>query len=83
MLIMGLGEYVNPSYVIIATAYVMIMGSFVPLPGGSGGLEFGFVQFFGGFTLGAKLSSIMLVWRLLTYYLGIIVGAISLNQKEE
>ncbi len=83
MLIMGLDECVNPAYVVIATAYVMIMGSFVPLPGGSGGLEFGFVQFFGGFALGAKLSSIMLVWRLLTYYLGMIVGAISLNKKEE
>ena len=82
-LIMGLGEYANPFIVVAATAYVMIMGSFVPLPGGSGGLEYGFIEFFGVFALGAKLSSIMLVWRLLTYYLGIIVGAISLNKKEE
>jgi len=82
-LIMGLGLEMNPFIVITATAYVMIMGSFVPLPGGSGGLEFGFVKFFGIYILGAKLSSIMIVWRFITYYLGLIVGAISLNKKED
>lgn len=82
-LIMGLGEYLNPLVVIVASAYVMLMGSFVPLPGGTGGLEYGFVRFFGFFIIGAKLSSIMITWRLLTYYLGLIVGAISLNKKED
>ncbi len=82
-LIMGLNLDINPLLVIVATAYVMIMGSFVPLPGGSGGLEYGFVNFFGTFIIGAKLSSIMIAWRFLTYYLGLIVGAISLNKKEE
>lgn len=82
-LIMGLGLEINPFIAIVATAYVMIMGSFVPLPGGSGGLEYGFVRFFGVYVVGAKLSSIMIVWRLLTYYLGLIVGAISLSKKEE
>lgn len=82
-LIIGLGLDINPLLVIVATAYVMIMGSFVPLPGGSGGIEYGFVKFFGVFIVGAQLSSIMLMWRLLTYYLGIIIGGISLNLKEE
>ena len=81
-LIMGLGETINPSIAIITSAYVMLIGSFVPLPGGSGGLEYGFVEFFGFFITGAKLSSIMLVWRLLTYYLGLIIGAISLSKEE-
>ena len=82
-LIMGLGLEMNPFIVIVATAYVMIMGSFVPLPGGSGGLEYGFVRFFGVYIVGAKLSSIMIVWRFITYYLGLIVGAISLSKKED
>ena len=82
-LIMGLGLYINPIIVIVATAYVMIMGSFVPLPGGSGGLEYGFVRFFGVYIVGAKLSSIMIMWRFITYYLGLIVGAISLGKKED
>ncbi len=82
-LIIGLGETINPLIAIITSAYVMLIGSFVPIPGGSGGLEYGFVKFFGVFIAGAKLSSIMLVWRILTYYLGMIVGAIFLNVKEE
>lgn len=82
-LIMGLGETINPFIAIITSAYVMLIGSFVPIPGGSGGVEFGFVQFFGVFIVGAKLSSIMLVWRIITYYLGMIVGAISMNTHKE
>lgn len=82
-LIMGLGLEINPFIAIVATAYVMIMGSFIPLPGGSGGLEFGFVRFFGVYIAGAKLSSIMIAWRFITYYLGLIVGAISLGKKED
>ena len=31
----------------------------------------------------AKLSSIMIVWRLITYYLGLIVGAVSIGLGEE
>lgn len=82
-LIMGLGEQINPFIAIVTSAYVMLIGSFVPIPGGSGGLEFGFVRFFGFFISGAKLSSIMIVWRLITYYLGLIIGAISVGINEE
>lgn len=82
-LITGLGETINPFVAIMTSAYVMLIGSFVPIPGGSGGLEFGFVRFFGFFITGAKLSSIMIVWRLITYYLGLVVGAISVSINEE
>lgn len=66
---------------IVSSAYVMLIGSFVPIPGGTGGLEYGFTQFYGNFISGAKLSAIMLIWRFITYYFGMIVGAISLNIK--
>lgn len=82
-LIIGLGETIDPFVAVMTSAYVMLIGSFVPIPGGSGGLEFGFVSFFGFFIVGAKLSSIMIVWRLLTYYFGLFVGAISLSLGEE
>lgn len=82
-LIVGLGESINPFVCVMTSAYVMLIGSFVPIPGGSGGLEFGFVRFFGFFIVGAKLSSIMITWRLITYYLGLIFGAISLSVSEE
>lgn len=82
-LIKGLNLDINPFIAIISSAYVMLIGSFVPIPGGSGGLEYGFVEFFGTFITGAKLSSIMIAWRFITYYLGLIIGAIAINTKEE
>ena len=66
---------------IVTSAYVMLIGSFVPIPGGSGGLEFGFISFYGNFVGGAKLKTIMLLWRFVTYYFGLIVGSIALNIK--
>lgn len=63
----------------VSTAYVMTIGSFVPIPGGTGGIEYGFMFFFGHLIEGSVLNAIMLVWRFITYYLGIIGGAIFLS----
>lgn len=80
-LIMGLGEYLNPALVIVCSSYVMLIGSFVPLPGGAGGLEFSFMAFYGNFISPDKLASIMIAWRIITYYLGIFVGALAVNKE--
>lgn len=81
MVLYGTGDYnsFNALECIIAVAYVMLMGSFVPLPGGTGGLEYGFTQFFGNFISSSQLMAIMLVWRFITYYLGLFIGAIAFN----
>ena len=73
--------YVNPLVVIVTSAYVMLIGAFVPIPGGTGGLEYGFVAFFSNFIIGSGLNAIMLVWRFITYYFGMILGAILLSTK--
>ena len=62
-----------------SSAYVMIVGSFVPIPGASGGIEYGFTQFFGNFLPKTKVNTVLLVWRFITYYLGMIIGAILFN----
>ncbi len=80
-LIMGLGEVINPLIVIVCSSYVMLIGSFVPLPGGAGGLEFSFMAFYGNFIGPEKLASILVAWRIITYYLGIIVGAFTINRR--
>lgn len=68
---------------ITASAYVMLIGSFVPLPGGTGGIEYGFIKFFGVFIISdSKLRALMLLWRFITFYMGIILGGIALNIKE-
>lgn len=64
---------------VIATSYVMIIGAFVPLPGGTGGLEYSFLVFFGNFIGGSKLTTLMILWRFCTYYFGMIIGGILLN----
>ena len=64
---------------ISASAYVFIMGAFVPIPGGSGGIEFGYLEFFKYFIPNSLLSTSLLLWRFITYYLGILIGGIALN----
>ncbi len=64
---------------IVTTSYVMIIGAFVPLPGGTGGLEYSFLTFFGNFISGSKLTTLMLMWRFCTYYFGVLAGAFVLN----
>lgn len=79
------GDYTSfgPFECIIASAYVLLMGSFIPLPGGTGGLEYGFIAFFGNFLSGSKLTALMLLWRFVTYYFVMIVGAIVLNIRKK
>lgn len=69
-------QSLDPIKAIVASAYVLIIGSFVPIPGASGGIEYGFLAFFGNFMSGSVLPSMLLMWRFITYYLGMIIGAI-------
>ena len=50
--------------------------SMVPIPGASGGAELVFRMLFDNFFIadGAQLSAIILLWRAITYYLGLILG---------
>ncbi len=65
-----------------ASAYVLLIGAFVPIPGASGGIEYGFLAFFGNFLSSSKASAVLLVWRFITYYLPMIIGAITFNIDE-
>jgi len=64
---------------VIASAYVMLITSVVPLPGGSGGAELGFLIFFAAFVSGPHATAIMILWRIITYYLGMAIGLMTLN----
>lgn len=79
----GMGDFKSVSLIngFVASAYVMLIGSFVPIPGGTGGIEYGFAQFFGYFVKGPVLSAALIVWRFVTYYFGLIVGSILVNVK--
>ena len=81
----SIGDYnsFGPIECVIASAYVLLMGSFIPLPGGTGGLEYGFISFFSNFLKGGKLTALMLLWRFVTYYFVMIIGAIILNVRKK
>lgn len=82
-IIKGVGLDVSIVNVIVTSAYVMLIGAFVPIPGGTGGLEYGFISFYGNFIAGPKLNAIMLIWRFITYYFGMILGAIILGLRKK
>ena len=77
-IIYGLGDLksLNILNTIVASAYIYIIGSFIPIPGASGGIEYGFIKFFGNFLKPVVLNTVLLVWRSITYYIPVIIGAI-------
>lgn len=80
----SMGNYtsLNILNTLTASAYVLLMGAFVPIPGASGGIEYGFVCFFGNFLSSSLTSAVLLIWRFITYYFGMIVGMILFNIDE-
>lgn len=81
----GINIDISLTDAIVATAYTMIIGSFIPIPGGTGGVEYGFIFFYNYLIKGSIVNALMLVWRFISYYLGMIFGsiALSLYRKKE
>ena len=79
---MGAAQDLSIMNALVSSAYVYLIGGFVPIPGASGGIEYGYTQFYGNFIHGSSISASVLVWRALTYYFGVIVGAILFNVRE-
>ena len=75
----GCADNLDVINVFTASSYVYVMGCYVPIPGASGGMEAGFMGFFGNFVEGPALNVFVLVWRGITYYLPMIAGAIAFN----
>ena len=65
--------------VLSCSAFVMLVGNFVPIPGGSGGIEYSFIILFGSFLPDKLINSTLIIWRFMTYYLGVLVGGVALS----
>lgn len=80
-LLYGMGDYTSllGHESIFTSAYIFLVASFIPIPGSTGGLEFAFIAFFSNFISGSVVGSVMLLWRFVTYYLGVLIGAIVFN----
>jgi len=61
---------------IVFTIITITMASFIPIPGSSGGIEYGFISLFSMLVLNTNASAVMLIWRFITYYALVVVGGI-------
>lgn len=79
------GNYTNFNAIqsIYIVSCIIMAADLVPTPGQLGGIEYGFSTLFGGFTTAPVLAAIVIVWRFLSYYLALIIGAIALNVKKK
>ncbi len=69
--------------IIAAAAFVIMITSFVPVPGASGGAEISFYYFFSLFFLKEQLLIAIFIWRFISYYSALIIGGliIFINRK--
>lgn len=67
---------------IVASSYVYFSGSYVPIPGASGGMEFVFLSFFGNFIEENPLAVTLVIWRFITYFFPTILGGIIYNVRK-
>lgn len=80
--IKAVGADVSFTESIIMSSYLYMITSFFPVPGASGGSEAFFVIMFKklitipGLNLDSIITSIMLIWRFATFYIGLLIGAL-------
>lgn len=65
-------KYVNT---VALASFVAMVNAFLPMPGSSGGTEATFVLMFSTIFSKVHATSIMLLWRLMTFYQVLVVGA--------
>ncbi|MCI6376537.1 MAG: flippase-like domain-containing protein [Clostridiales bacterium] len=70
------GESGTPwQYLLTISFLLFLSASYTPLPGASGAQEGGFLIFYRGLFTTGTIGLALLVWRFMTYYLFLIVGA--------
>ncbi|MFQ6792121.1 lysylphosphatidylglycerol synthase transmembrane domain-containing protein [Thomasclavelia sp.] len=64
-------------------SFVYMITAFVPIPGASGGSEGVYYMLFSPILSAVGTSTTLLIWRFVTYYLGLIIGAIVFATNRE
>lgn len=67
---------------IMISIYIFFVGSYIPIPGGSGGMEYAFVGYFTFYITSSYLTLALILWRFVNYYLPMIVGGIIFNFRK-
>lgn len=84
-ILLALG-YKDVNYILITSLHILIVMviSLFPIPGGAGGAEVSFQSLFSTFiNEPSTLVLAMVIWRFLTYYLGMFAGIIAFNIKAD
>ena len=79
IIVRALNQTINISdafYLFYAGIIAVSTMMFVPLPGASGGTELSFSLLLGGKLSNVHIVTVMLLWRIVTYYLGLLFGFI-------
>lgn len=84
-ILLGLGvENVNPFQVIVFHAFIILVISLFPIPGGAGGAEYSFNLMFGTFMMtDSKMVVAVVLWRIITMYLGVLLGMVAMWVKPD
>jgi glycosyltransferase 2 family protein len=75
----GLGERVSYLRTIAGQVIVWLVASATPTPGGEGAAEFGAFKLFTNILPPEKVAVFIVIWRILSYWLLIVVGAVALG----
>jgi uncharacterized protein (TIRG00374 family) len=68
---------VDPLTIVAAQAFVMMVSAFIPIPGAGVGAEGFFYFFFQRFFTGdGQLGVALILWRVITFYLTLVAGAV-------
>lgn len=84
-ILLALGVH-HINFIMVVSLHVLIFMiiSLFPIPGGAGGAEYSFSVLFASFVQSnTKLVLAMIIWRLITYYFGMIAGMIALMIKPD
>lgn len=67
---------------VLLSFYIFLCGSYIPLPGGTFGIEYSFMHYYAFIINDLYLSPALIIWRFLTYYLPMILGGVFYNIKK-
>lgn len=81
---LSMSQNIGVMQAVVCSAFILLVGNFVPLPGGSFGTEAAFNAFFLSVlpnvdTAPAIANAACIIWRGITLYMGIVVGGVALG----
>ncbi|MEF9962627.1 MAG: lysylphosphatidylglycerol synthase domain-containing protein, partial [Erysipelotrichaceae bacterium] len=71
---LNLMDFMN---IILMSCFIQMLNALTPLPGDTGWTESAFILIFCTLFSRVEASSIMILWRFVTYYLNLLIGGIT------